>query len=57
MMFRHMAMLRFKPDATAEAERAFFENFPKMAISIPQIKAWSMGPNAGSGVVQFFVNS
>ncbi len=49
MIFRHMAMLRFKPDATAGAKQAFFGNFPKMATSIPQIKAWSMGPNAGGG--------
>ncbi len=48
-MFRHMAMLKFKSDASTEAKRAFLDNFPKMATSIPQIKAWTMGPNAGGG--------
>lgn len=48
-MFRHMAMLKFKSDASPEAKRAFLDNFPKMASSIPQIKAWTMGPNAGGG--------
>ncbi len=48
-MFRHMAMLKFKPAATAAARRAFLDNFPIMAASIPQIKSWSMGPNAGGG--------
>jgi hypothetical protein len=44
-----MAMLKFRSDATPEGRNAFLDNFPIMASSIPQIRAWSMGPNAGGG--------
>ena len=48
-MFRHLAILKFKPDAPEEAKKRFLENFPNMAKAIPQIKAWSIGRDAGMG--------
>jgi len=40
-MFRHLAILKFKPDASEEAKKRFLENFPNMAKSI--------GRDAGMG--------
>ncbi len=64
MIFRHMAMLRFKPDATAGAKQAFFENFPKMATSIPQINPKTncksecpKGRGIGPGEIQDWVHA
>ena len=48
-MFRHLAILKFKPEAPEEAKKRFLENFPNMAKAIPQIKAWSIGRDAGIG--------
>ena len=48
-MFRHLAILKFKPEASEAARKRFLDNFPNMAKSIPQIKAWSIGRDAGLG--------
>jgi hypothetical protein len=48
-MFRHLAILKFKPEASEEARKRFVENFPNMARAIPQIKSWSIGRDAGMG--------
>jgi hypothetical protein len=48
-MFRHMAILKFKADATEEAKRAFLDNFPGVMNNIPEIKSWSIGRDAGGG--------
>jgi hypothetical protein len=33
-MFRHMAILKFKPDADPKAVERYFANFPKLATSL-----------------------
>lgn len=48
-MFRHLAILKFKPESSEAARKRFIDNFPNMAKTIPQIKAWSIGPDAGVG--------
>ena len=48
-MFRHLAILKFKPSASEEARKRFVEKFPDMATAIPQIKSWSIGRDAGAG--------
>lgn len=48
-MFRHLAILKFKPDASEEARKRFVNNFPNMAKTVPQIKSWSIGRDAGVG--------
>ncbi len=48
-MFRHMAILKFKPDADPVAVERYFENFPKLATSLPVIKSWYIGGNEGAG--------
>ena len=48
-MFRHMAILKFKPDAKEADIAAYFEAFPKLMASLPVIKAWRIGRNEGSG--------
>jgi hypothetical protein len=48
-MFRHMAILKFKLDADPEAIRRYFENFPKLATSLPVIRKWYIGRNEGAG--------
>jgi hypothetical protein len=48
-MFRHLAILKFKPDASEEARKRFVDNFPNMAKTVPQIKSWSIGRDAGLG--------
>lgn len=48
-MFRHMAILKFKPDAKESDIAAYFEAFPKLMASLPVIKAWRIGRNEGSG--------
>jgi hypothetical protein len=49
MMFRHMAILKFRPDAPEAARQRFADNFPRMANGIPQIRAWTFGRNTGPG--------
>ena len=48
-IFRHMAILRFKPDARQEAIEAYFAAFPKLMASIPVIRVWTIGRNEGAG--------
>ena len=48
-MFRHLAILKFKAEASEDARKRFIDNFPNMAKSIPQIKSWSIGRDAGVG--------
>lgn len=48
-MFRHMAILKFKADAPEAAKQAFLDHFPGVMNSIPEIKSWSIGRNAGGG--------
>jgi hypothetical protein len=48
-MFRHMAILKFKDDADPAAIQRYFENFPKLAESLPVIRSWYLGRNEGSG--------
>jgi hypothetical protein len=48
-MFRHMAILKFKPDAKEADIAAYFEAFPELMASLPVIKAWDIGRNQGAG--------
>lgn len=48
-MFRHMAILKFKPDAKQADIDAYFVAFPKLMASIPVIRNWSIGRNEGAG--------
>jgi hypothetical protein len=48
-MFRHMAILKFKSDADPAAIARYFENFPRLAQSLPVIQSWYLGRNEGSG--------
>jgi hypothetical protein len=48
-MFRHMAILRFKPDARPQDIAAYFEAFPKLMASQPTIRSWQIGRNQGAG--------
>jgi hypothetical protein len=46
-MFRHMAILRFEPDAKEANIDAYVAAFPALMASLPVIRAWSFGRNAG----------
>lgn len=48
-MFRHMAILKFKPDAKEADVAAYFEAFPKLMASLPMIRMWNIGRNEGAG--------
>ena len=48
-VFRHMAILKFKPDARDADIAAYFAAFPKLMASIPVIRAWTIGRNEGAG--------
>ena len=48
-MFRHMAILKFKPDAKRADIDAYFAAFPGLMASLPVIKAWDIGRNQGAG--------
>jgi len=48
-MFRHMAILKFKPDAKQADIDAYFKAFPGLMASLPVIKAWNIGRNQGAG--------
>ena len=48
-MFRHMAILKFRPDATEADIKAYFENFPKLMASVPVVRKWTIGRNEGAG--------
>jgi hypothetical protein len=49
IMFRHMAILKFKPDARPADIEAYFEAFPNLMASLPVVRRWSIGRNQGSG--------
>jgi hypothetical protein len=46
-MIRHVVMFRWKPEATAEQVEQIVAELRKLAVSIPAIKAYSFGPDAG----------
>jgi hypothetical protein len=48
-MFRHIAILKFKPDAKAEDIAAYFAAFPGMIESLPVVRSCIIGRNEGSG--------
>jgi hypothetical protein len=48
-MFRHVAVLRWKPEADDASKTAFLENFPRMCESIDVIHSWTLGVNVGQG--------
>lgn len=48
-MFRHMAILKFKPDAKAEDIDAYFKAFPGMIKSLPVVRKCIIGRNEGAG--------
>jgi hypothetical protein len=48
-VFRHVACLKWKPDADEASRQAFLENFPHMANNIPVIKGWTLGVDVGQG--------
>jgi hypothetical protein len=48
-MFRHMAILKFKPDAKQADIDAYFKAFPGLMASLRVIKAWNIGRNQGAG--------
>ena len=48
-VFRHMAILRFRPDARPADVADYFEAFPKLMASVPVIRAWTIGRNEGAG--------
>ncbi len=47
--FRHMAILKLKPDARQEDIAAYFTAFPKLMESLPVVRAWTIGRNEGTG--------
>jgi len=48
-MFRHMAILKFKPDAKPADIDAYMSAFPQLMASLPVIRKWSIGRNEGAG--------
>jgi hypothetical protein len=48
-MFRHIAILKFKPDARQEDVAAYFEAFPKLMAGCPTVRQWLIGRNEGTG--------
>jgi Stress responsive A/B Barrel Domain len=48
-VFRHMAILKFKPDAKESDILAYFAAFPSLMKSLLVIKSWSIGRNRGAG--------
>ena len=48
-MFRHMAILKFKPDAKPADIEAYFNAFPGLMASQPTIRSWKIGRNEGAG--------
>jgi len=48
-VFRHMAILRFKPDAKPADVEAYFKAFPDLMASQPTIRSWKIGRNEGAG--------
>ena len=48
-MFRHMAILKFKPDAKPADIEAYFKAFPGLMASQPTIRSWKIGRNEGRG--------
>ena len=48
-MFRHMAILKFKPDAKPADIEAYFAAFPKLMDSLPVVRRWLIGRNEGAG--------
>ena len=48
-MFRHIAILKFKPDARPEDIAAYFAAFPAMIASLPVVRSCVIGRNEGAG--------
>jgi hypothetical protein len=48
-LFRHMAILKFKPDAREADIAAYFAAFPALMAGMPMIRAWTIGRNEGAG--------
>jgi hypothetical protein len=48
-MFRHMAILKFKPDAKPADIEAYFAAFPKLMASLPVVRSYIIGRNEGAG--------
>lgn len=46
-MIRHVVVFSWKPEATAEQVEQIVAELRKLAVSIPAIKAYSCGPDAG----------
>ena len=46
-MYRHVALFRFKPDATAEQRATVLDVLRTLPAQIPEIKDFRVGPNAG----------
>jgi hypothetical protein len=42
-MFRHMAILKFKPDAQPKDIEDYFAAFPKLMASLPVVRRWTIG--------------
>lgn len=48
-MFRHIAILKFKPDAKTADIATYFEAFPKLMASLPVVRSYVIGRNQGAG--------
>jgi hypothetical protein len=47
MMFRHIVLFTWKPEATEEQKRALHEELAKMPPAIEAIRVYRFGPDAG----------
>lgn len=46
-MFRHVVLLRFVPDATAEQRQAVLDGLATLPPLIPELRRYEFGPDAG----------
>ncbi len=46
-MFRHVALFRFKSEATAEQRRAVADGLRSLRDQIPELRDYRVGPDAG----------
>lgn len=46
-MFRHVALFRWTPEASAEQQHALTEALAKLPGAIGEIRAYAFGPDAG----------
>ena len=46
-MFRHVVLLRFAPEATAEQRRAVAEALAELPAQIPELRRYQFGADAG----------